>query len=144
MNEQRVDSLTKILTLILPLIPGAGPYAQLALQVLPAVRDIFTDAGGDGATFDALLAETRQDIATLRNPGAFFVNSNPPQPSPPTGATSPLYGVLMPGAILDDATLLAMGYKVGDRLCTAGAAWMMIRKGQPTLGAYVLRTISEG
>lgn len=138
-NDDKLAAATQFATVLAPLIPGVQPYAGALITLLPIIRSIFMDNGGTSAGFDALLADSRKNIDMLANPNQFRHAPPTTLPSPP----SSMYATLMTGAVLDDAGLLALGYQNGDKVCVAGAAWMMIRKGQPTLGATVLRTIGE-
>lgn len=140
--SQRSDALWQVIKIAAPFIPAAGPYIAIADQVWPKVREIFVREGGDAADFDALMAETRRNIDLLANPGQFFgaPRVTPHGPIPATASPS-MYGVLRTDVLLDDDALLELGYQIGDKVCIAAGAWMIIRKGQPTLGAQVLRPI---
>jgi hypothetical protein len=149
--SQRSEAVKGILQLLVPLIPGAGPYAVAAAQVWPKVRALFVKSGGTPADFDALMAETREGIDKLANPGGFFGDRAPdplPVPPAPPLPDEPLGSAYLrgfPAPIPDDTALRMLGYQPGDVIGSneAGSSWMIVRKGQSLMGAKFVRTIGE-
>lgn len=71
MNADQKKALKGLVTTLLPLIPGVGPWAKSLIGLEPTIRDLFARAGGDESDFDELMADTRAGIDMLANPDRF-------------------------------------------------------------------------